>query len=80
MNPKLEAALQIAGESEVEPEFLIWLYLLSSQKRHEAPVEEILRKTRNRIDLPKLALWLRQIGSKHELARLARIVARVRGG
>ena len=58
------------------PEYLVWMYLLSDQRRHEEDAERLVAQG---IDLPRLALWLRQTGSTHELARLSGIVARVRG-
>lgn len=58
------------------PEYLVWMYLLSDQRRHEEDAERLVAQG---IDLPKLAAWLRQTGSTHELTRLSGIVARVRG-
>ena len=59
------------------PEYLVWMYLLSDQRRHEEDAERLVRQG---IDLPKLASWLRMTGSTHELTRLSGIIARVRGG
>jgi len=61
----------------VSPETLVWTYLISDQRRHEEDAERLVRW---RIDLAKLAGWLKQTKSVEELAKLARVVARVRGG
>ncbi len=57
------------------PELLVWMYLLSDQRRHEEDASKLVAQG---IDLPKLASWLRQTQSRAELTKLGGIVARVR--
>lgn len=73
---KKVTVLGVRGVPIAAPEFLVWMYLLSDQRRHEEDAERLIAQG---IDLNKLATWLRQTGSRHELARLGAIVARVRG-
>lgn len=58
------------------PELLVWMYLLSDQRKHAEDAEALVRRG---ISLIRLASWLKQTGSREELTYLARIVAKVRG-
>ena len=58
------------------PEFLLWMYLCSDQPRHAEDAAGIVRAG---VDLKKVAAYLRHTRSDDELAKLGRIVARVRG-
>jgi hypothetical protein len=60
-----------------KPEFLVWMYLISSERRHEEDAERLIES--GKVDLLKLATCLRQGGSRYELVKLSGIVARVRG-
>lgn len=73
---KKATVLGVRGVPVVASEYLVWMYLLSDQRRHEEDAERLIAQG---IDLNKLAGWLRQTGSRHELARLGGMVARVRG-
>ena len=58
------------------PEYLVWMYLLSDERRHE---EDAGRLIKQGIDLLKLASYLKHTGSQEELTKLVGMVARIRG-
>lgn len=58
------------------PEFLLWMYLVSDQRRHEEDAEQLIRS--GKVSVRAVAAYLRLSGSRFELTKLAGIVARLR--
>ncbi len=59
------------------PEFLVWMYLVSDQRRHEEDAERLIRSGKVRMRV--LVQYLQLTDSRAELTKLSGIIARVRG-
>lgn len=59
-----------------KPEFLVWMYMLSNQPRHQEDAERLVAQG---IDFVRLGKYLKMAGAKEELHTLAKMIARERG-